>query len=90
MCPLTFFLQLGIAIGFLVPPILVPNVEDMDELAGHIRFMFYITAGVATLLFVLVVIGMYCKTSSLTVCLLLSIIKTNLSQQFVHSVVHSG
>ncbi|CAL8316179.1 unnamed protein product [Merluccius merluccius] len=48
--------QLGIAIGFLVPPILVPNVEDMDELAYHIRKMFYITAGVATFLFILVVI----------------------------------
>ncbi|XP_067427786.1 heme transporter FLVCR2-like isoform X1 [Thunnus thynnus] len=47
--------QLGIAIGFLVPPILVPNVEDMDELAHHISVMFYITAGVATLLFILVV-----------------------------------
>lgn len=50
-------LQLGIAIGFLVPPILVPNVDDMDELAHHIRNMFYITAGVATLLFILVVFG---------------------------------
>ncbi|XP_029965759.1 choline/ethanolamine transporter flvcr2b isoform X1 [Salarias fasciatus] len=47
--------QLGIAIGFLVPPVLVPNVDDMDELAHHIRIMFYITAGVATFLFVLVV-----------------------------------
>ncbi|KAM9354736.1 choline/ethanolamine transporter flvcr2b [Pholidichthys leucotaenia] len=47
--------QLGIAIGFLVPPILVPNVDDIDELAHHIRIMFYITAGVATLLFILVV-----------------------------------
>ncbi|XP_053497364.1 feline leukemia virus subgroup C receptor-related protein 2 isoform X4 [Ictalurus furcatus] len=47
--------QLGIAIGFLVPPILVPNVEDMDELANHIQVMFYITAGVATCLFVLVI-----------------------------------
>ncbi|XP_036406353.1 feline leukemia virus subgroup C receptor-related protein 2-like isoform X2 [Megalops cyprinoides] len=46
--------QLGIAIGFLVPPILVPNVEDMDELAHHISVMFYMTAGVATLLFILV------------------------------------
>ncbi|KAI1897896.1 hypothetical protein AGOR_G00087990 [Albula goreensis] len=46
--------QLGIAIGFLVPPILVPNVEDLDELAHHISIMFYMTAGVATLLFVLV------------------------------------
>ncbi|KAE8286894.1 Feline leukemia virus subgroup C receptor-related protein 2 Calcium-chelate transporter [Larimichthys crocea] len=47
--------QLGIAIGFLVPPILVPNVDDMDELAHHISIMFYITAGVATFLFILVV-----------------------------------
>ncbi|XP_026197174.1 feline leukemia virus subgroup C receptor-related protein 2 isoform X2 [Anabas testudineus] len=47
--------QLGIAIGFLVPPILVPNVDDMDELAHHISIMFYITAGVATVLFILVV-----------------------------------
>lgn len=50
--------QLGIAIGFLLPPILVPNVKDDDEqLAHHIRVMFYITAGVATLLFILVVCG---------------------------------
>lgn len=47
--------QLGIAIGFLVPPVLVPNVEDMGELAEHISIMFYITAGVATLIFLLVV-----------------------------------
>ncbi|XP_072298164.1 choline/ethanolamine transporter flvcr2b isoform X1 [Eucyclogobius newberryi] len=47
--------QLGIAIGFLVPPILVPNVEDKTELAYYISIMFYITAGVATLLFVLVI-----------------------------------
>ncbi|KAG1938429.1 feline leukemia virus subgroup C receptor-related protein [Pimephales promelas] len=47
--------QLGIAIGFLVPPILVPNVDDLDTLASNIRVMFYITAGVATFLFVLVV-----------------------------------
>ncbi|XP_026879513.2 feline leukemia virus subgroup C receptor-related protein 2 isoform X2 [Electrophorus electricus] len=48
--------QLGIAIGFLVPPVLVPNVGDMDELAHHISVMFYITAGAATLIFILVLI----------------------------------
>uniref|UniRef100_A0A3P8RMB9 FLVCR choline and putative heme transporter 2 n=1 Tax=Amphiprion percula TaxID=161767 RepID=A0A3P8RMB9_AMPPE len=48
--------QMGIAIGFLVPPILVPNVDDMTELAYHIRIMFYISAGVATFIFVLVII----------------------------------
>ncbi|KAK7906890.1 hypothetical protein WMY93_015502 [Mugilogobius chulae] len=50
-----FGCQLGIAIGFLVPPILVPNVKDKDELAHHISIMFYITAGVATVLFLLVI-----------------------------------
>ncbi|KAI5618864.1 feline leukemia virus subgroup C receptor-related protein 2, partial [Silurus asotus] len=48
--------QLGIAIGFLVPPILVPNIDDMDKLAYHFSIMFYITAGVATFIFILVVI----------------------------------
>ncbi|XP_025907563.1 feline leukemia virus subgroup C receptor-related protein 2 isoform X2 [Nothoprocta perdicaria] len=48
--------QLGIALGFLVPPILVPNVEDKEKLAHHISIMFFMTAGVATALFILVVI----------------------------------
>ncbi|XP_005415020.1 PREDICTED: feline leukemia virus subgroup C receptor-related protein 2 isoform X1 [Chinchilla lanigera] len=48
--------QLGIAIGFLVPPVLVPNVNDQDKLAYHISIMFYIVGGVATLLFILVII----------------------------------
>uniref|UniRef100_A0A8C2ZV70 FLVCR choline and putative heme transporter 2 n=1 Tax=Cyclopterus lumpus TaxID=8103 RepID=A0A8C2ZV70_CYCLU len=48
--------QLGIAIGFLLPPILVPNVDDVEELGYHIRIMFYISAGVATFIFILVVI----------------------------------
>ncbi|KTG05503.1 hypothetical protein cypCar_00004784 [Cyprinus carpio] len=47
--------QLGIAIGFLIPPVLVPNVDDINELAQHISFMFYITAAVASLIFLLVV-----------------------------------
>lgn len=48
---------MGIAIGFLIPPILVPNVDDMNELAYHIRVMFYISAGVASVIFILVIIG---------------------------------
>ncbi|XP_012511660.1 PREDICTED: feline leukemia virus subgroup C receptor-related protein 2 isoform X2 [Propithecus coquereli] len=50
--------QLGIAIGFLVPPVLVPNIKDRDKLAYHISIMFYIIGGVATLLFILVIIGL--------------------------------
>lgn len=48
--------QLGIAIGFLVPPVLVPNSEDQEEVAYSISIMFYMIAGVATLLFILVII----------------------------------
>nr|XP_021143127.1 feline leukemia virus subgroup C receptor-related protein 2 [Columba livia] len=48
--------QLGIALGFLVPPVLVPNLEDLEKLAYHISIMFFMTAGVATALFILVVI----------------------------------
>ncbi|XP_028677275.1 feline leukemia virus subgroup C receptor-related protein 2-like isoform X1 [Erpetoichthys calabaricus] len=48
--------QLGVALGFLIPPVLVPNEEDMDKLAQHISVMFYGTAAIATLLFILVII----------------------------------
>ncbi|KFP69680.1 hypothetical protein N310_03881, partial [Acanthisitta chloris] len=48
--------QLGIALGFLVPPVLVPNVEDVEKLAYHISIMFFMTAGVASALFILVII----------------------------------
>ncbi|XP_062824393.1 heme transporter FLVCR2 isoform X1 [Anolis carolinensis] len=47
--------QLGIAVGFLLPPVLVPNSDEREELGYHIRIMFFMTAGVATLLFILVV-----------------------------------
>uniref|UniRef100_A0A672PTU0 Feline leukemia virus subgroup C receptor-related protein 1-like n=1 Tax=Sinocyclocheilus grahami TaxID=75366 RepID=A0A672PTU0_SINGR len=48
--------QLGVAIGFLLPPVLVPNTADNKELMGHnISIMFYGTAGISTLLFFLTV-----------------------------------
>ncbi|KAH0622714.1 hypothetical protein JD844_025254 [Phrynosoma platyrhinos] len=47
--------QLGTAIGFLLPPVLVPNTSDDLDLMGHnIRNMFYGTAAVSTFLFILV------------------------------------
>ncbi|MFT7803049.1 feline leukemia virus subgroup C receptor-related protein 1 [Arapaima gigas] len=49
--------QLGTAIGFLLPPVLVPNTPDDKELMGHnISIMFYGTAAVSTLLFLLAVV----------------------------------
>ncbi|XP_035000056.1 feline leukemia virus subgroup C receptor-related protein 1 isoform X2 [Hippoglossus stenolepis] len=49
--------QLGTAIGFLLPPVLVPNTPDDVELMGHnISIMFYGTAALSTVLFLLTVI----------------------------------
>ncbi|CAK6979357.1 feline leukemia virus subgroup C receptor-related protein 1 [Scomber scombrus] len=46
--------QLGTAIGFLLPPVLVPNTPTDLELTGHnISIMFYGTAAVSTGLFIL-------------------------------------
>nr|XP_046146882.1 feline leukemia virus subgroup C receptor-related protein 1-like [Oncorhynchus gorbuscha] len=51
--------QLGTAIGFLLPPVLVPNtVEDLELMGHNISVMFYWTAVVSTALFILTVIVM--------------------------------
>ncbi|KAM8921317.1 choline/ethanolamine transporter FLVCR2 [Pelodytes ibericus] len=47
--------QLGIAIGFLLPPVLIPNIEDKALLSHHISVMFYGTAAVASVLFIVVI-----------------------------------
>ncbi|XP_075060333.1 choline/ethanolamine transporter FLVCR1 [Mixophyes fleayi] len=48
--------QLGTAVGFLLPPVLVPRIDNDKELTGHnISIMFYGTAAVSTLLFLLTI-----------------------------------
>ncbi|MCJ8750062.1 hypothetical protein PDJAM_G00195070 [Pangasius djambal] len=48
--------QLGVAIGFLLPPVLVPNTpEDKELMAHNISIMFYGTAAISTVLFILTV-----------------------------------
>lgn len=49
--------QVGIALGFLLPPLIVPNTLDKDELSGYISMLFYGVAGFTTVLFVLVLLG---------------------------------
>ncbi|KAH0510490.1 Feline leukemia virus subgroup C receptor-related protein 1 [Microtus ochrogaster] len=50
--------QLGAAVGFFLPPVLVPNVQNnTDLLAYNINTMFYGTAFISTLLFFLTVIA---------------------------------
>ncbi|XP_029791150.1 feline leukemia virus subgroup C receptor-related protein 1 isoform X1 [Suricata suricatta] len=50
--------QLGTAVGFLLPPVLVPNIQNnTDLLACNISTMFYGTSSVATFLFFLTIIA---------------------------------
>ncbi|XP_008699461.2 feline leukemia virus subgroup C receptor-related protein 1 [Ursus maritimus] len=50
--------QLGTAVGFLLPPVLVPNTQNnTDLLACNISTMFYGTASIATFLCLLTVIA---------------------------------
>ncbi|ERE73045.1 feline leukemia virus subgroup C receptor-related protein 1 [Cricetulus griseus] len=54
--------QLGAAVGFLLPPVLVPNTQnDTDLLVYNINTMFYGTAFISTFLFFLTAIGHFSK-----------------------------
>lgn len=46
---------MGVAIGFLVPPILVPNSDSLEQIGDDLSIMFYAGAGYMTLLFILVI-----------------------------------
>lgn len=47
--------QLGIAVGFVVPPMLVLNHDDLDLVGSDLKFMFYLVAGLSTTLLLLVI-----------------------------------
>ncbi|XP_055603517.1 feline leukemia virus subgroup C receptor-related protein 2 [Uranotaenia lowii] len=48
--------QLGIAVGFLAPPLLVQNHDDLDLIGSDLKLMFYLVAGFTSLLVVLVLV----------------------------------
>ncbi|KAL7634454.1 UNVERIFIED_CONTAM: hypothetical protein RMT77_014831 [Armadillidium vulgare] len=47
--------QLGVAMGFLLPPVIVPTSEDKDEIAHGLRIMFFGVASLCTALFILII-----------------------------------
>ncbi|XP_050322308.1 feline leukemia virus subgroup C receptor-related protein 2 isoform X4 [Bactrocera neohumeralis] len=47
--------QLGIAVGFVLPPILVGNSDDLEIIGSDLLFMFYCFAGFTTILMVLMI-----------------------------------
>lgn len=48
--------QVGCAAGFLIPPLLVPYSENLDEIGRDLGIMFYIGAGVTTALFLTIIV----------------------------------
>lgn len=54
-----FLLQLGIAIGFLFPPMLVQNSSNVCDIEKGLRLMFYLVAAFTTIVLVLILICMY-------------------------------
>ncbi|XP_058465771.1 heme transporter FLVCR2 [Malaya genurostris] len=48
--------QLGIAVGFLLPPMLVENHEDLDLVGDDLKLMFYLVAGFTSVLVMLVLV----------------------------------
>ena len=50
-------LQLGVALGFLVPPAIVPTTDDMDLIGQRLSIMFYGVVALTTTLFITILIG---------------------------------
>ena len=56
MCILSIF-QLGVALGFFLPPIIVPDSEDLDEIAMGLRILFISSGVICSIVAVLIFIG---------------------------------
>lgn len=64
--------QLGIAVGFVLPPMLVGNHEDISLIGSNLKLMFYLVAGLTSVLVVLMVL---CKFVLIFLLVSLFIIK---------------
>ncbi|XP_032786902.2 feline leukemia virus subgroup C receptor-related protein 2 isoform X1 [Daphnia magna] len=53
--------QLGIALGFLLPPIMVQDHDNVEDIGADLKRMFYIVAGVCTAFFLLVLVAFQAK-----------------------------
>ncbi|CAC5392274.1 FLVCR [Mytilus coruscus] len=51
-----FGIQIGNAVGFLLPPVVVPYTEDITNIGHNLLIMFYISAAATTLCFILLFI----------------------------------
>ena len=48
---------MGCALGFLIPPEIVPNYADLDLIGQRLSYMYYAGAALTTALLILVIAG---------------------------------
>lgn len=56
-------IQLGVALGFLLPPVLVKD-GTIEEIGSGLSLMFYIVAGLCTAVSILVIVGISIRNNS--------------------------
>lgn len=54
-----YYFQLGVAVGFLLPPIFVKMSENKDDIGRDLETMFYSVAAFTTVLFITVLLCKY-------------------------------
>lgn len=52
------YFQVGVAVGFVLPPMLVSNSDKMDEIGHDLQWMFIYIASYVTVIFILMLICM--------------------------------
>lgn len=57
--------QLGIAVGFLFPPMLVKSSDDLAVIGEGLQLMYYIVAAISSVILVLILL---CKYKIITLC----------------------
>ncbi|XP_037046859.1 feline leukemia virus subgroup C receptor-related protein 2 [Bradysia coprophila] len=77
--------QLGIAVGFLLPPVIVQNHDDLDLVGQDLQLMFYLIAGFTSVLVVLVALFFQAQPPT-PPSAAQSATKTNEQSPFLHSV----
>jgi hypothetical protein len=60
------YVQLGVAIGFLLPTMMVKKHDNMDDIGQDLSVMYYSVAGFTTLLLVLITLCEYNKVTTIT------------------------
>ena len=60
------YVQLGVAIGFLLPTLIVRNHDDLDDIAHDMSVMYYSVAGLTTVLLLLIILCEYNNVTTLT------------------------